>query len=109
LIVSPMKREAGRRHLQGVLPRQRVLDVEQRGKLPADTGTIVNVDARGAIYIHPQRGAMVTPRHFHVHEFKAQGHDTGLEQFSQIRSRTTHNFLPHKTKVGARPTSYTYS
>src|SRR3990172_73986 len=98
--------EAGRRHLQGVLPRQRILDVEQRGKLPADSRAVVHVHARGAIYIHPQRGAMVAPRQLHVHEIKAQGHDTGFEQFSQIRPRTTHNFLPHKTKVGARPTSY---
>src|SRR3989304_3261487 len=91
---------------QGVPPRQRILDIEQRGKLPADARAVVHVHARGAIYIHPQRGAMVAPRQFHAHEFKAQGHDTGLEQFSQIRPRTTHNFLPHKTKVGARPTSY---
>src|SRR3990167_790992 len=80
--------EAGRRHLQGVPPRQRVLDVEQRGKLPADTGTVVYVHARGTIYIHPQRGAMVAPRQLHVHELKAQGHDRSEEHTSELQSQS---------------------
>src|SRR4030065_564956 len=45
----------GRGHLQGVLPRQRVLDIQQRRPLPAPPGAVVHVHAPGTVYIYPQR------------------------------------------------------
>ena len=74
------------------MPRQRVLDIQQRGQLPADPGAIVHVHALGTVYIDPQCGVVVATGHLHVHQLKAQGTDTGLEQLAQIRLRTLHKF-----------------
>ena len=95
----------------GVVAKARVLHVEQRRQLAADTRTVVNDHALGAIYIDPQRGVMMPADQLHIHELKTERIHTWLEQVPPIWRACNylafcHASLPDPIKQKcARPTS----
>ena len=85
--------DAGRTHLQGVGPRQRVLDIENRRNGVADLGAIV--DRHGAAvpaFRHYLQGGADRALHHHPDEVEIHGFEYGLEQSFHPVTRLVHSY-----------------
>ena len=65
--------QAWRRHLKGVLPRQGVVNIQDRADLTADLGAVIDRHALRAIDKDPQDRMMSSPGQLGVYQLEAQG------------------------------------